>query len=133
MENTLENKAKFFAQYWGQKVFKIQAEFCPATQQVNPQFIGKFLDEKSILELNPLSLITDEDVLIVSGLVGYRNVITDMRKKRELIKFTKEAINSHILVYKVVDYLRSKGYALPYMGLMIEKQIEYGWVILNKQ
>lgn len=32
---------------------------------------------------------------------------------------------------KALDYLRSKGYALPYMGLTVEKQIEYGWVKLS--
>ena len=30
------------------------------------------------------------------------------------------------------DYLRSKGYALPYMGLSVEKQIEYGWIKLKE-
>lgn len=31
----------------------------------------------------------------------------------------------------IVDYLRSKGYAIPYMGLTVEKQIEYGWIKLT--
>lgn len=33
---------------------------------------------------------------------------------------------------KVADYLRSKGYALPYMGISVEDQIKYGWIKLTE-
>ena len=33
-------------------------------------------------------------------------------------------------VLNVYDFLRSKGYALPWMGLSVEKLVEYGWVVL---
>lgn len=29
---------------------------------------------------------------------------------------------------RVIDYLRSKGYALPFRDISIEQQIEYGWI-----
>lgn len=31
----------------------------------------------------------------------------------------------------IVDFLRSKGYALPWMGLSVEEMIEFGWIKLN--
>lgn len=31
----------------------------------------------------------------------------------------------------VFDYLRSKGYALPWQGISVEKQLELGWIILE--
>lgn len=124
MENNLEKKAKFFAQYWGQKVFKIQDENCPATQEVNPQFIGKFLDEKSVLELKPISSITDEDQNYI--------LTNELSNSNKLV--IQDKIGAFYLsdIY-VTDYLRSKGYALPYMGLSVEKQIEYGWIKLEVQ
>lgn len=30
-----------------------------------------------------------------------------------------------------IDYLRSKGYALPYLGISVEEQIEFGWIKLK--
>ncbi|GEM_PF-557576 len=31
-------------------------------------------------------------------------------------------------IIHVINFLRSKGYALPWMGVSVEKQVEYGWV-----
>lgn len=110
MENTLENKAKFFAQYWGQEVlttffgsgFYIDRDLYPISS-------GSFF-----LVLKPLSSITDED----AGESGYDNA--------------KSMLSDNYLVNSpyVFDYLRSRGYALPWMGLSVEQLIEYGWVKL---
>lgn len=32
----------------------------------------------------------------------------------------------------IVDFLRSKGYALPWNGISVEEQIEFGWIKLKK-
>jgi len=132
MKNTLENKAKLFAQYWGQPILSLDMNNNYPNQKPWFDFVyDENYNSPSFLQLKPLSSITDEGLLEVAKIVGYRNIITDMRKKRELIRLTKSAISSHVLVYKVVDYLRSKGYALPFMGLSVEKQIEYGWIKLK--
>lgn len=34
---------------------------------------------------------------------------------------------------RAYDYLRSKGYALPWLGLSVEQQIEYGWIKIITQ
>lgn len=31
-----------------------------------------------------------------------------------------------------VDFLRSKGYAVPYMGISVEEQIQYGWIKIKQ-
>jgi hypothetical protein len=33
---------------------------------------------------------------------------------------------------KECDYLRSKGYALPWMDLSVEDLVEYGWIKLKE-
>lgn len=175
MENTVENKAKFFAQYWGQEVlsdFTNKGKRC-----LYSIVVSNFYNiEKSdvYLELKPLSQITDEDAIEVAKIV--HQIYSD---KWEVIKLVDSSIhvelkgkvndvyhisigfrecsinaNHHFLkteddtaksfkinigqvnmssskpigyVY-VIDYLRSKGYAMPYMDLSVENMIEYGWV-----
>jgi hypothetical protein len=34
-------------------------------------------------------------------------------------------------MFELHDYLRSKGYALPWMGLSVDELVEYGWVKLK--
>ena len=107
MENTLENKEKFFAQYWGQEVKKylIQTDATQSYYNVSDNF-GMALKD-AFLELKPLSQISYED-------------------SAEVAKVSSKVIEA-------VDCLRSKGYALPWNSLSVEKQIEYGWVRLKTE
>lgn len=43
------------------------------------------------------------------------------------------SIGSSNYNYEEITYLRSKGYALPWMGLSVEQQIEYGWIKLIEE
>ncbi|KPE51012.1 hypothetical protein [Chryseobacterium indologenes] len=117
MENTLENKAKFFAQYYS----------VPCIQ--NDEWIWRENDEFGKLpsgcditdcyaNLKPLTLITDEDAFRI----GFCN--------RKIFLAT----NTNLYIYQInsADFLRSKGYALPWMGLSVEKLIEYGWIKLRE-
>ena len=131
MENTLENKRKFFAQYWGQEIgFYYRSKI---NNHKNHCLIGDF---GSIVwvELKSLSDITDEDAIKVGEILKMNY------KKDFLIKEVKDWIDcrfgfGHIKhrfeCLQVFDYLRLKGYAVPYMGLSVEKLIEYGWVTLK--
>lgn len=134
MENNLQNKAKFFAQYLGQEVIiedtsvirKNILELFP--HQLESILKGKL--KYSYLELTPLSLITDEDAIKIGELdktnhpnkklIGH-SIIHWLNKEGYHRQFTSE----------MADTLRSKGYALPWVGLSIEQQIEFGWVKLK--
>lgn len=168
MENTLENKAKFFAQYWGQEVLN-HPEQSPTTLEEVVEGICKneiINDYKnSFLELTPLSQITDEDACHIAMLlvdwsasssrltpqnITVRGRIDGDHVWDELVmKFTgsfkytvryrggdfmtwidsngrcKWNTSNHQQVY---DYLRSKGYALPWLDTTVEQLIEYGWI-----
>lgn len=126
MKNTPENKAKFFAQYWGQNVLKV------------PQFLEGFLQgyctvrigsdsrwnvwvEKGFLELKPLSQITDEDAIEVAKIhLGWSDSCTNWKQDDRLVYAADNP--------EVVDFLRSKGYAVPFLGISVEQQMEWGWV-----
>ena len=131
MENTIENKQKFFAQYWGQKKGKTDFD---SRLWINENFLNSVI----YLELKPLSSITDEDAIEVAIQNKFDNKDSEACK-RMCADLLDWALNPQkyplrpkaMLPYTTSDYLRSKGYAVPYNGLSVEKLIEYGWIKLQ--
>lgn len=112
---TNELKAKFFALYWGQDVMVKSMSF-------------------AYLLLKPLSAITDEDAIEVAIIAG-NSSYTDDRRAYNGRLLLQEFLRRQCNVYgedwlKLFDYLRSRGYALPYMGISVEQQVEAGWIKL---
>lgn len=132
MENTLENKAKFFAQYFGQKVANIQHPF---GEDYMGQVEGLFIDGINYLELKPLSMIIDEDVLKISELLSWSSKISESA----IIAQTKELLQSKQFqtnLYRenwsdIVDKVRELGYAHKWNGLSVDTMIEYSWIKLK--
>lgn len=110
-----ENKSKFFALYWGQKVVKDKSsQLLYVSPNINLEH------ESWFLTLKPLSAISDEDVEIIDlGLEDY-NEDGWWNKHGDFYWWASTD----------VDYLRSKGYALPWMGLSVEEMIQAGWIKL---
>lgn len=151
MKNTLQNKAKFFAKYWGQDIFHWKyPEYATKDnyiQQVG-EFIGKY-SQCGYLELTPLSQISDEDAIEVAKI--YQSNIRGISllgiggvSKEEILKAGLEFCkringnywNNYVNVFQMLwafDFLRSKGYALPYNGITVDEQIEFGWVKLKTE
>ncbi|WP_443945560.1 hypothetical protein ACJVDH_00180 [Pedobacter sp. AW1-32] len=132
MENTLENKAKLFAQYFGQNrlfwhdksnLFRIEgSDIDIVDKRKNTYF----------LQLKPLSSLNDEDKIKIT--LMHLQMVSAPRENvlfcfTNTVKPLLEKLD--IMQARITDYLRSKGYALSYMGLSVEKQIEYGWVKLE--
>lgn len=118
-ENTLENKAKFFAQYWGVDV----VNYGRGAKLMSVDFVD-FIDLKNelFLELTPLSQIRNEDVSYLG--------------ENHAISFDEFGCYygrgaGHSWTSSEIDYLRSKGYALPWMDLSVEDLVDYGWVKLK--
>lgn len=169
MENTIENKSKFFALYWGQRLWDFEFENSDFVSRDNKVMnIDYYLERKDIpscyLQLTPLSQISDEDAIeflnIATYLKGRYKVgdlkleeVHDLNSNKRWKKLTtldhnfKEDkgqffcnFSNHSFSYmnvndetvlELFDFLRSKGYALPWMGLSVEKMIEYGWIKLT--
>ena len=113
LENTLENKAKFFAQYWGQNVLT-------STYHTTKLYHRKLYcinrgnmrcEKQDFLELKPLSQISDEDAINL----GYGNV-----------SHLKSNLDRNI------DQLRNLGFAVPWMDLEVEDLIEYRWIKIKE-
>lgn len=133
MENTLENKSKFFALYWGQKVL-----YVGGVGLVNIGSGGWSLRHPDFfLELKPLSSISDEDLIecyhLHSAFIAY-DYTMDFKPVLEMATHwrTNGGIKDIIRCQYTIDFLRSRGYALPCMGLSVEQLINYGWIKLNE-
>ena len=159
MENTDENHGKFRAQYFLQNVFVDAQGVKHILDACYLGF--KFLRDGSYLELKPLSMISDQDAFKVAEMICYDDFTPDKIINKEsywksitILGYRKDNIEIEIQIYKNGDlyghfskiendqyyslnysnaygYLRSKGYALPYLGISVEKQIEFGWVKLK--
>lgn len=71
MENKLENKEKFFAQYWSRNRIAKETVYkdSPLISVQSPLSLSTVDDYH--LEIKPLSQITDEDAIEVAKLIGY--------------------------------------------------------------
>lgn len=84
---------------------------------------GWFNTEECQLILKPLSKISDEDAISVAKLMPNYDPLDQTASDEEILEILvfdgKEATTEHIeeLPLKIYDFLRSKGYALPYMGI----------------
>lgn len=129
MENNIENKQKYFAAHWGQEILFVDKY--TGIRPVDGFFIYDALDgDGSYLELTPLSKISDEDAIEVGKLFALANGFPNDNNftKNDVIEMLNDC---PIIPYQCIDYLRSKRYAFDYMGLSVEKQIEYGWIKLK--
>ena len=107
LENTLENKAKFFAQYWGQHVLYFSSDFLRKIDNLTLDSI----ENDDYLELKHISQISNKDVINL----GYGNML-----------HIKSNLDRNI------DQLRNLGFAVPWMDLEVEELIDYGWVKLKE-
>jgi hypothetical protein len=153
---SIDVKSRFFAQYWGQKVMKKNIEGLDNFYSEPDGFIRSMtIDSPLFLELKPLSKITKEDLqqifikefpfdtifnsydfmckyelrnyFIISNVCekAYLQII-DFENNKEFNSFKYKTI-SHI----GIDYLRKKGYAVPFDEYSVEDLVSFGWLKLT--
>lgn len=156
-QNTLENKARFFAQYLNQRVFyqnrigNIVSFYLSCGNLTKQVWIVSLEDEnfeknelsceaninECQLILTPLSHISDEDCILIFNKF-YPNAIryADSEKIYDIKNAIKSNFSEDVIIDEdfifYTDFLRSKGYALPYMDLSVEDLVEYGWIKLKE-
>ena len=143
MENTNENKEKFFALYLGQKVMDAGIQ---GIVKLDKSWNWKHKSFK--LRLKPISKINEVELLEVlkTSDNDYMNEEYGKITKVENIEMddyfdlSVRVIcekKSYTLRTKIfheatkVDVLRSLGYAAPFLGLSIDNLISYGWLVLE--
>jgi hypothetical protein len=126
-----ELKQKFFAQYYKQEVAFIPSPYFPEGDDLIRTTVDRFHEIK-FLELKPLSSISDEDLeFIVVGICGLdRDEFLTGKNKESVGNFLNRIIDFDSTDLHICDFLRSKGYAIPWMGFSVDELIELGWVKL---
>lgn len=130
-----EEKAKFFALYWLQKVAKLP-HMPKYTFKVNSAAAVVKNIKNWYLLLTPLSDITDEGAVEVAKICGFTTSLKSMGKwfvlgdDAPLTRNGDLMTRTHLII---CDYLRSKGYALPYLNHSVEDQIKKGWIKLREK
>lgn len=114
-QNTLENKAAFFAQYWGQEILWANKNQVNPFEVCTSWFTHNLVT--SYLELTPLSHISDEDIDVID--LPYISI--------------KDHLLNDIISQFEADYLRSKGYAVPWRDLSVDDLVSYGWAKLRQK
>ncbi|MDQ1855729.1 hypothetical protein [Chryseobacterium sp. WLY505] len=111
MENKLENKAKFFAQYFGQEVAKCNtgpSNIC----HIQHYTLGMGNPQRFHLELKNIDHITDEE----AEMLGFDDVNHF---------FISGSVDS------MKDELRLLGFAVEWAGWTVEELISFGWIKLK--
>lgn len=133
MNQQQQDKAAFFAQYYPQNVMRHES------YTDGPLIAAISVGNTShYLELKPLSCITDEDVKVVLGIVGYRGY--DYKETIEwlVILFSDPALDymhglSGNQIRLLIDFLRSRGYLIPFRNYSVDQILEMGWVKLKEK
>ena len=115
-------KSRFFAQYWGTKTLYVGG--VGKVEIGNGGWNLKHPD--FFLQLKPISKITDKDAEHIMQLEGF----IDGFLSDDFLNFLNDLKKGHCNKFQVVDYLRSKGYALPFMDYSVDDLVSFGWVQL---
>lgn len=160
IQNNLENKSKFFAQYWGQKVMRCKTFNVTTGKGLSGLMYvdinSETIKENWFLELKPLFSISDYEAIKVAKIVCpemFQNAGVDPIKierhdewltvwrrrnvysvdidflgyttcQNEEVEYKRNSIGTTF----AIDYLRSRSYALPWMNVYVEEQVNRGWV-----
>lgn len=124
-----DNKVRFFAQYWGQNVF---VNPILSDKPVSNTWVFDDLNTEGFndeyLELKSLSEITNEDAVELASVSGYPAI-------DKTGKYLARHISNRSTEVRVIacDFLRSKGYAVTWMGLSVEELVAAGWIKLKER
>jgi hypothetical protein len=97
-------------------------------------FLDGFDIADQFCELKPLSKITDEDAFNLTKLCWSKywkhHTVENGKHIVSVIlnKYDDIYESNHIQI--AIDYLRSKGYALPFLNYSVEDLVSFGWVKL---
>ncbi len=132
--NIADVKCRFFVQYWGVK--------CMYVGGVGLVEIGtggwNLKHPDFFLELKPLSKLTDDDAIEYFDILWHET--HKLKSKEFKIEYGKDWANSILAerfgfipsnILHGIDFLRSKGYAIPFMEYSVEMLVDAGWVRLS--
>jgi|SRR5690606_30900430 len=133
---TPEIKQRIFALYWGQPIIWMSDKEPRHKHHVCAKTMKSTVFEHMRLGLKPLSSVTDEDLKDLATQVAgispseyaSANMVAHKRYKQFIVSIKKEELE-----LDVVDFLRSRGYALPAFGYSVDELVEAGVFKLREE
>ncbi len=129
-----ENKAKFLDLYIGQESDNSSPAYSKISRSLNDMIsigIGDYA-----VKLKPLSSISDADAAYVCRLFSSQfpdDLVAAVQGRLLITEYIRRASNlTGFNWFLALDCLRSKGYALPWMGLSVDEMVKAGWIKLIK-
>ncbi len=147
---TTTDRIRILQQYSGQTVIQKDYGKCILAGALLPEFSPKEDEdftvwtfdnhfghqqhqaESCILELKPLGRISDEDKTIVADICGfplddsYADKIKQGHEIIEAYRIGQNCVISGGEWGQMIDFLREKGYAVPYKNWSVEQLVEFG-------
>jgi|JI7StandDraft_1071085.scaffolds.fasta_scaffold94576_4 hypothetical protein len=140
-------KEAFFAQYFGQQVIVTKGTYSKPTGSIykirhdimEALNLGDLTKVKLAVLLKPLTQITDEDAIEFFDILWAKDETHRNKPIEFKIDFGKDwalapTSERYGLIptglFHGVDFLRSKGYALPYLGISVDEMCKLGWIKL---
>jgi hypothetical protein len=124
-------KCRFFAQYWGQLY---EFKNTKTKWRVNEGAFPLEKEGNERLILTDLKNITDEDAVKIAETFGMKEELLFVGKFLCNGMFDNSADCEENVLFnsnaKAVDYLRSKGYAVPFMEYSVEDLVSFDWLRL---
>jgi hypothetical protein len=120
-------KCRFFAQYWGTKTMYVGG--------VGLVEIGtggwNLKHPDFFLELKPTKRLTDNEAIELGKILNIKDdEVIGILISDEFLNTMTNVKNGGVINLHAIDYLRSKGYAIPFMEYSVDKLVELGWVRL---
>jgi hypothetical protein len=129
--NNIENKTRFEALYYGQKVLAINAFESKGLYIVDFKNVGS---KNTSLYLRSISNLTDEEYKWFANHSAYKlddkNIVA-VGKSMVKAMFEPNGWSGNTL-QQMCDYLRSIGILIPWMDLSVETIIAYGWAKIKE-
>lgn len=135
--NTLENKARFFAVYYDQLLAQWSTDVRPKDPMRVSHTVFSSMSEEWYLDLKSLHKVEGEDTIQIGKIEGFAYTEDfNVRGKKLIYNIVEfgDAVNpfpNFRCTIKVIDYLRSKEYALSWLDLSLNDLISYGWIKVN--
>jgi hypothetical protein len=123
---TIENKAKFFAQYLWKTLWIKESVYGKEPFPINPQMLYEPSNEE-YLKLKSLLKIIDEDAIQIAELVVGDRFENKIRIGQSYAFWLHKNPN-YAVDWKVYEYLQSEAYAVPWMGLSVDEIVDAGWI-----
>lgn len=154
IENTPENKAAFYGQYIGSDLDAIPLN--GSSKLTVSNFASVVRHSNVAVSLKPLSEITEEEAMEIALALWPHSEEVGVLLLEARIDFKNRTHNSDftlwfdgeiipdpdeegeypdgfgpLFVLFVYDFLRSRGFAIPWWDLSVDDLVEYGWVRLT--